>query len=292
MAPEFHLYLPQMRLSIDALVERARAAEVAGFTGMAGMDHLAPPLALEHPMYEALTCAAWLAARTERLVQGQLVLCDAFRHPAVLARQAVTLDHASEGRFELGLGWGSVVEEFATFGIEPVEPRVRVRRLAETLEVLQALWSGETFDYDGEFFRIRAGRQQPVPRTKIPIVIGGAGKRTMELVAAHADWWNLPIHELARFDDLRASAGAARVSTQQMVAFVPSEAERAQIEEAARRRFPWRDGIIVGDGRELVDYFAAKHEFGIERFYVWFADFAAPPTLADFGAHVISAFAS
>ena len=81
-APEFHLYLPQMRLTMDAMVEKARAAEAAGFTGMAGMDHLAPPLAEQHDMYEALTTNAWLLAHTERLVQGQLVLCDAFRHPA------------------------------------------------------------------------------------------------------------------------------------------------------------------------------------------------------------------
>ena len=66
MAPEFHLYLPQMRLSFDALVERAQSAEAGGFAGMAIMDHLAPPLALDQPMYEAVVTATWLAARTER----------------------------------------------------------------------------------------------------------------------------------------------------------------------------------------------------------------------------------
>ena len=141
-APEFHLYLPQMRLTMDAMVEKARAAEAAGFVGMAGMDHLAPPLAEQHDMYEALTTNAWLLARTERLVQGQLVLCDAFRHPATLAREAVTLDHASGGRFELGIGWGSVIEEFTTFGVSPTAARERVQRLTETLEILRGLWTG------------------------------------------------------------------------------------------------------------------------------------------------------
>ena len=70
--PEFHLYLPQMRLAMDVMVEKARAAEAAGFVGMAGMDHLAPPMAEQHDMYEALTTNAWLLAHTERLVQGQL----------------------------------------------------------------------------------------------------------------------------------------------------------------------------------------------------------------------------
>jgi alkanesulfonate monooxygenase SsuD/methylene tetrahydromethanopterin reductase-like flavin-dependent oxidoreductase (luciferase family) len=288
-APEFHLYLPQMRLSMDAMVEKAQAAEAAGFVGMAGMDHLAPPMALQHDMYEALTTNAWLLARTERLVQGQLVLCDAFRHPTVLAREAVTLDHASGGRFELGIGWGSVIEEFTTFGVTPTAARERVQRLAETLDILRSLWSGESFDYDGEFFHLEGARQMPVPLGKIPIVIGGTGKRTMELVAAHADWWNVPIHQLDRLDEMRASAGDARVSVQQMFAFVPEGVDRAEIEEPARRRFGYTT-LVVGGRAEMIDHFSTQRERGIDRFYVWFADFAAPSTLEAFGAEVISSF--
>ncbi|HEY1664258.1 MAG TPA: LLM class flavin-dependent oxidoreductase, partial [Trebonia sp.] len=153
---QFHLYLPQMRMPFDRLVAAAQAAEAAGFTGIAGMDHLAPPAAAPQPMYEAMVTSTWLAARTERLTVGSLVLCDAFRHPAVLARQAVSLDHASGGRFELGLGWGSWTDDFSRFGVEPSEPAGRVRRLRETLEVLTALWSGETVDYDGSFHHLRA----------------------------------------------------------------------------------------------------------------------------------------
>jgi alkanesulfonate monooxygenase SsuD/methylene tetrahydromethanopterin reductase-like flavin-dependent oxidoreductase (luciferase family) len=288
-APEFHLYLPQMRLSMDAMVEKARAAEAAGFVGMAGMDHLAPPLAEQHDMYEALTTNAWLLARTERLVQGQLVLCDAFRHPAMLAREAVTLDHASAGRFELGIGWGSVIEEFTTYGVAPTAARERVQRLTETLEILRGLWTGEPFDYDGQYFRLEGAQQAPVPLGKIPILIGGTGKRTMELVAAHADWWNVPIHQLDRLDDMRASAGAARVSVQQMFAFVPQGVDRAEIEEPARRRFGF-GGLVVGGRSEMIDHFSAMRERGVERFYAWFADFAPPATLEAFGAEVISAF--
>src|SRR5664280_772468 len=94
-----------MRMGVGAITERAMAAEASGFGGIAFMDHLAPPLSESAPMFEAMTLAAWVAARTTDLVVGHLVLCDALRHPAMLARQAVTLDHASGGRFELGLGW-------------------------------------------------------------------------------------------------------------------------------------------------------------------------------------------
>ena len=143
MSIEVHLFLPQMRMTMDVLVERAQAAEEAGFDGIAFMDHLTPPLADDQPMFEAMTTATWIAARTERLTVGHLVLLDALRHPVVLARQAVTIDHASGGRFELGIGWGSVPQELETFGVFDTAPRPRVDRLAETLEVLSLLWSGE-----------------------------------------------------------------------------------------------------------------------------------------------------
>ncbi len=76
-------------------------------------------------MYEAFTAATWLAAVTERLRLGHLVLCDALRHPAVLARQAVTLDHFSSGRFELGIGSGSVPGELDAFGVGDSGGRAR-----------------------------------------------------------------------------------------------------------------------------------------------------------------------
>jgi alkanesulfonate monooxygenase SsuD/methylene tetrahydromethanopterin reductase-like flavin-dependent oxidoreductase (luciferase family) len=259
---------------------------------MALMDHLAPPQALDQPMYEAMVAATWLAAHTERLVIGHLVLCDALRHPAVLARQAVSIDHASQGRFELGIGWGSVPEELETFGVGLEPPPVRVRRLAETLDIVRALWTGEPVDYVGEFFTLKAARQQPVPLDRIPILVGGAGRRTLELVAAHADVWNLPAHELPRLDELRPKAGTAKVSVQQLIALIPSEAARADVTNAAVRRFSWMgDGLVIGDPDEVTAYFADLRDRGVERVYAWFADFAVPETLQLFGARVIAQLA-
>jgi len=287
---EFWVFLPQMRLTMEQLVERAQAAEAAGFGGVAGMDHLAPPLAEGSPMYDAMITNAWLAARTERLRVGSLVLCDSFRHPAVLAREAVSLDHASVGRFELGIGWGSVARELETFGVGSTEPRVRVGRLKETLEILQSLWAGESLDYEGEYFTLRGAQQRPGPLDTIPIVIGGAGKRTMELVAAHADWWNVHIGILDKLDEMRPLAGTARCSLQVQVAVVPAETQREAIAATARRRFG--DTPIVGTAPELVDAFGSLADRGVERVYVWFCDFAPPETLAAFGEQVIGHFAA
>jgi alkanesulfonate monooxygenase SsuD/methylene tetrahydromethanopterin reductase-like flavin-dependent oxidoreductase (luciferase family) len=160
---EFYLFVPQMRLGWEELVHKAQAAEAAGFTGFTGMDHLAPPLAIEQPMYEAMVTTTWIAAHTQRLRVGSLVLCDSFRHPAVLAREAVSIDHASGGRFDLGIGWGSVAEELSTFGVGPTDPAIRVARMKETLQIVTALWAGETVDHEGQHFLLKNASQAPIP---------------------------------------------------------------------------------------------------------------------------------
>jgi alkanesulfonate monooxygenase SsuD/methylene tetrahydromethanopterin reductase-like flavin-dependent oxidoreductase (luciferase family) len=284
---EFTLFLPQMRLSFDQLVERAQAAEAAGFVGIAGMDHLAPPQAEDQPMYEAIVTTTWLAARTERLKIGSLVLCDAFRLPAVVARQAVSIDHASGGRFELGIGWGSVRDEFTAFGVGSTEARERVDRLRETLDVVRALWAGEVVDYDGRYHQLKGARQEPLPLGRIPIVIGGTGPKTLQLVRDHADWWNVHVGFLDKVDELRPQVGDARVSIQQMVALVKPEDDRDAVTALTNRRFGFARPVI-GSAAELVDHYGRLAEQGIERVYTWFCDFASPDTLAQFGEEVIA----
>ena len=165
-----------------------------------------------------------------------------------------------------------------------------MQRLSETLEILRGLWTGEAIDYDGEWFQLEAARQMPTPLTKIPIVIGGTGpkddgaRRRARRLVERAD----PPARPAR-RDARPSAGDARVSVQQMYAFVPEGADRAAIEEPARRRFGYRPSSSVV-ASEMLDHFHAMRERGVERFYVWFTDFAPPATLEAFGAEVISAF--
>lgn len=284
---EFNLFFPQMRQSFEQLVTRAQAAEAAGFDGMMGMDHLVPPLAAEQPMFEAIVTATWLAAHTEHIKVGSLVLCDAFRLPAVLARQAVSIDHASGGRYELGIGWGSWSEEFATFGVGPDEPRERVERLRETLEVLRALWAGEVVDYDGRYHQLRGAQQQPLPLGRIPIVIGGTGPKTLALVREFADWCNVHTGALTKLDELRSQIGEARVSIQEVVAVVGRGDDRDAVTALTKRRFGHARPII-GSGPELLDHYGQLAEQGVERVYTWFSDFAPPETLTEFGDEVIA----
>jgi len=160
--------------------------------------------------------------------------------------------------------------------------------VGETLEILAGLWSGEPVHFEGAHRRIDGGRQLPVPSRPIPVVVGGTGPRTMELVARHADWWNVPGHQVDRLEAMRPAAGGARVSLQQAVTLVADEATRDQVVDLARRRFGWMSSRAVGTAPELADHFAGLEARGVERVYTWFTDFAPPETLAHFGAEVIA----
>lgn len=278
---QWFLFLPQVRMGIDDVVLRARTAENNGFDGIAFIDHLEPPGATHQSIWEAMTVATWVAARTERLRIGHLVLCDGFRHPAVLAKQAVTLAAASGGRFELGLGSGSWPAEFTRFGLDNADDaKARARRLAHDIEVIRRCWG-----LDGE----TELRQEPVPSQQIPLVLGGTGKTTMELTRRYAQWWNIPTHQLDRLDALLPTVGDARVSMQQMVGFAGRDASLAEVTETSTRRFGHLgQGLVCGDAARLVEHFTALIDKGVRRFYVWFADFAAPATLAEFAETVMA----
>jgi alkanesulfonate monooxygenase SsuD/methylene tetrahydromethanopterin reductase-like flavin-dependent oxidoreductase (luciferase family) len=284
---EWFLFLPQVRLSVADITERARRAEASGFDGIAFIDHLEAPGLPGESIWEAMGVATWVAAKTQRLRIGHLVLCDAFRHPAVLAKQAVTLSDASEGRFELGLGAGSWPAEFTRFDVGQQDPVARVAQLGRHLALLKQYW-GDAGDEDDE----DAGTAQLPTRTHpIPVVLGGSGPRMMELVRKHADWWNLQANLLDRLPRLAPAAGTARISIQQMVGFARSGSDPGKVREVSTKRFGnLGSGLICGDADELTQHFAGLSAQRVQRFYVWFADFAVPDSLHEFGESVIKPF--
>ena len=279
---EWYLFLPQVRVPVADIVDRARHAEASGFTGIAFIDHLEAPGLRDESIWEAMSVATWVAAKTERLRIGHLVLCDAFRHPAVLAKQAVTLSEASNGRFELGLGSGSWPAEFTRFDVGQQDPVSRVKQLERHLDVIGQYW-GRGDD--------ATRSQSPLPTHPIPLILGGTGRRMMELVRRYADWWNIPANHIDRLAELAPATGSARVSIQQMIGFVRKDSDPAKVREVSARRFGnLGSGLVCGDADELSGHFSNLSGQGVERFYVWFADFAAPESLHEFGETVIKTF--
>jgi alkanesulfonate monooxygenase SsuD/methylene tetrahydromethanopterin reductase-like flavin-dependent oxidoreductase (luciferase family) len=239
-------------------------------------------------MFDATTTAAVLLAATTRLKVTHLVLCNQFRHPALLAKEIASLDHLSGGRFELGIGWGSVPDELHRFGIGEEDNATRAARLAESLEVIAALEPGEPVDHEGRFFTLRGAQQRPAPTLgHVPVLVGGAGPRlTMPIVRAHADWWNLPTYAAERYDELRPMAGDARVSVQLAVGLASGAADVDEVTAVAQRRFGGWGALVTGTPAGVVDGLAPWVARGTERFFLQFSDFGSDETLARFAAEV------
>ena len=287
----FGLFLPQLRMSFDTMLERTLAAEAAGFDSVWLMDHLAAPAAPEWDTLEGWTLAAGLATRTNRIRLGHLVTCDPFRHPAVLAKMAATLDVLSNGRLELGLGWGSVDAELRTYGIDAGPAPERAARLRETLEILARMFAGEPFDYSSARYELAGAIGRPVPvQPHIPVHIGGAGpKLTMPLVREFADWWNCPSYAADRLAEVRPLAGDARVSVQHPVGLAAGDADRDEVSVLTQRRFGSWGGVVTGTSDEVAAALVADVDLGARGFVLQFHDFGTTATLEQFIAEVAPA---
>jgi probable F420-dependent oxidoreductase len=126
------------------------------------------------------------ADATTTLRVGSFVIANDFRHPALVAREAATVDLLSDGRFELGLGAGHMRSEYDEVGIPFRTAGTRVERLEESVQVVRALLDGGAVDFAGEHYEIRAHTSHP-PRPRVPLLVGGNGNRVLALAARHAD---------------------------------------------------------------------------------------------------------
>jgi probable F420-dependent oxidoreductase len=160
--------------------EQARRAEALGYSTFLVPDHLAPIVPPLLPLVSAADATATLRV-------GTFVLNNDFRHPAFVARDAATLDLLTDGRFELGLGAGHMRSEYDEVGL-PFDPGgTRVERLAEAVAIVKTLLAGDEVTHEGAHYRLEGHSVfPPGPRT-VPILIGGNGRRLLELAAREAD---------------------------------------------------------------------------------------------------------
>lgn len=190
----FGLDIAQQRLEWSELVDRARLAEHLGFDGVWGFDHFVPMYG-QGPgnCFEGMTTLAALASATSRVRLGLLVTGVTYRHPSVLAAEAVTIDHASGGRLELAFGAAWFEDEHRALGIPFPAMRERAALLEDTVEIVRRLSTGEVVSYAGRVVSLDGARLRPLPvqRPHPPIWIGASGERLMlPLVGRLADAWH------------------------------------------------------------------------------------------------------
>ncbi len=186
--------LAQQRQPFGEVVARAQFADEAGFDGLWGFDHFQPMYGSgPGECFEGNTTLAALSGRTERIRLGLLVTGVTYRHPSVLAAEAMTIDHASNGRLELSLGAAWFEEEHRRLGIPFPSTSVRIEMLDEALTIIRGLLTTDGFSFEGRHWQVSDAtlHPRPVQGPHPPIWIGASGERKMlPLVARHADVWH------------------------------------------------------------------------------------------------------
>ena len=187
---------PGVDQSWSDLVDAVVHADRTGWHGVVIEDHFMADGdgfgPVESPRFEVTSVLSALAVVTTRLRLAPLVASATFRHPAVLANIAATIDHISGGRFTLGLGTGWQANEHAQYGITLGSRPERIRRLDEELTIVRSLLDRSVTNFEGEFFTLRDAWCEPKPvQNPLPILIGGKGDRMLGVVARHGDEWNM-----------------------------------------------------------------------------------------------------
>ena len=301
------VYVPQMGFSFADVLHRAKRCEDLGIGSLWLYDHLYGPGVPNIPSLEAWTLATALLTRTERLRVGHMVLCNQFRHPAVLAKMATTLDQISDGRLELGIGSGSIEDEHVRTGLPWGSFRERSERLGETLEILTQAFANESIDFEGSHYTVHDIPiiPGPVQRPRPPIVVGGVGEKyTLPLVARYADVWNVPTYALGDLEhkvavlrsicaDIGRDPADIVLSVEAVMALAPDQASLPKVAEVAERRFGGpgfglREGGLVGTPSQIVDRIKQWEALGFGQIVLFTHDRASDETLDLLASAVIS----
>src|SRR6202165_922001 len=206
MAMKFGLIVPQgwgMDLvgisdpgeAYETMTRVAQEAEALGFDSIWLYDHFhTVPTPTQEVTFECWTSTAALARDTKRVRIGQMVTCNNYRNPALLAKMASTVDTLAHGRLDFGIGAGWYEEEHVAYGYQFPGTRERLERLREAVQVILAMWTQQEANFEGTYYSVKGAINQPkgVQKPHIPLLIGGGGEKvTLKLVAQSANACNI-----------------------------------------------------------------------------------------------------
>jgi alkanesulfonate monooxygenase SsuD/methylene tetrahydromethanopterin reductase-like flavin-dependent oxidoreductase (luciferase family) len=267
---QFGLDVAQQRMPWREVVARVQFAEDLGFDGVWGFDHFQPMYG-EGPgeCFEGQTTLAAWSGLTRRVRLGLLVTGMTYRHPSVFAAEAITIDHASDGRLELSYGAAWFDKEHTELGIAFPALKERIDRYEEAVQVVRGLLTTDSFTFEGRYFRVHDAtlRPRPVQSPHPPIWIGASGERRMMPIAArHADVWHSygPPDYMAgksqRLSALAEAAGRDPVAIRRAASLSLDD-----VDEAVRLADEWErvgfDYLVCGwpgAGRANVEAFARR----------------------------------
>ena len=253
-------------------------------------DHLMPETPWSQPTwhsFEAWSALAHWAGAFPSYRFGTIVLANSFRSPALLAKMAATTQVLTGGRLILGLGAGWHEGEYRAYGFDYPTPAVRIRQLAEAVQVIRALWTQTPASFVGRYYQVEDAYCEPKPDPPPPIMIGAAGEQlALRVVARHADWYNTPgspFDVVARKLEVlrehcqregRDYEAMVKTATIGAVAVAPTRVEAQRIAEASPYYNPSQPtAAVVGEPGDAVEQLRAFADLGVSHINLRFADF-------------------
>jgi F420-dependent oxidoreductase-like protein len=293
----------QWQTSVDVAV----LAEKLGYDSIWVYDHFHNvPKPAQEAVFECWTTIAAISQRTSRIRLGQMVGCNSYRNPGLLAKITSTVDVISGGRLDWGIGAGWYESEYKGYGYEFAKPSDRIGMLRETVEIVKSMWTNAETNYDGKYYKMSRANcdpkplQQPTP----PVWIGGGGEQlTLRVVAEHADVSNFG-SSLEEFTKKRAILqdhcriiGRDEDTIRKTISsevFI-RETEKEIIEAGSKNLWgepaeSWRAKALVGTPEQVSEKIQRYLDAGCTGFIPWCADYPSTETLELFATKVIPNF--
>jgi F420-dependent oxidoreductase-like protein len=288
-------------------VEIAVLAEELGYDSLWLYDHFHNvPRPAQEAVFECWMATAAISQRTSRIRLGQMVGCNSYRSPALLAKMTSTVDVISGGRLDWGIGAGWYENEYKGYGYEFPAAKVRIGMLRETVEIVRSMWTEPETSYDGRYYTLERANCDPKPlqRPHPPVLIGGGGEQlTLRVVARLADRANFggkPEEWAHKAEVLKGHCkDVGRDYDEIEKTWSPEvfvrETER-EIEEAGSRSFwgepfdSWSAGNLVGTPEQVAEKIRTYVDLGCTSFMPWTSDYPSDQTLRLFADKVIPQF--
>jgi F420-dependent oxidoreductase-like protein len=277
----------------EAMSRVAQQADGLGFYSIWLYDHFhTVPRPTQEVTFESWISTAALARDTQRVRIGQLVTCNNYRHPALLAKMASTVDALSHGRLICGIGAGWHEQEYHAYGYDFPPTKERLARLREAAQVLLAMWSQEEAHFEGTYYQVDGAINQPkgVQKPHIPLLIGGGGEKvTLKIVAQYADICNIGGDSVTikhKLDVLKHHCEHVgrdyhqirRTVSISYCAIAPTEAEaRAKFSPEELDRIEKYESSLIGTPEMMRQRIAEYEEAGIQELMLHFVDAATNP---------------
>src|SRR5215472_3436206 len=282
--------------SYQVMTRVAQTADALGYASAWLVDHFhTVPQPSQEVTFECWTTTAAVARDTKRIRVGQMVTCNGYRNPALLAKMASTVDVLSHGRLNFGIGAGWYEQEYRAYGYPFPEAPVRLRQLREAMQVIRALWTEEEAVFEGKYYQVRGAINQPkgVQQPHIPLLIGGGGEQvTLKLVAQYADACNVLgdletiKHKFAVLKDHCEAVGRDYESIHRTAGAFCCIGET---DEQARAKFPAAllgrpvaAGALIGSSETIRERLAELEGIGVQEIILGFPDILHLDTLRFF----------